>query len=213
MVKGLYMPDILESTKGSGQVFACSVHAYLHSVLESFGLVKGSLTNAAVHHKDDQIWLNRGRYLSHFLKQCLLLFVPSTGVHNDQVPATLLELVDAILSNLGRICLAVASIEGNASFGGVLFQLVKGSSSEGISAHHGWLEVLPLVEVCILHTGGGLSAPLQTDKHDHVRFALLGFLCLGVLVLGIDATVEHSAKLIKDRLLDNLALVQASPSV
>lgn len=71
-------------------------------------------------------------HLSHLLKQRLLLLVPSTGIHNDEIPPLLAEALDSLLRNNGRVALLITPVEWDLGLGGVLLQLVKGSCSEGV---------------------------------------------------------------------------------
>ena len=66
-------------------------------------------------------------YLSHLLKQFLLLFVPTTGIHNDEILLLCFELFHTLLGDDGRVCLGVAAIKRNLGFCCILLQLIKGT--------------------------------------------------------------------------------------
>ena len=71
--------------------------------------------------------LDRRLGASHGLQHGACLFVAPRGVHDDEVPLLLLELVHTLLRDGRGVRLAVAAEEGDAGFGGVLLQLVEGT--------------------------------------------------------------------------------------
>jgi hypothetical protein len=56
-----------------------------------------------------------------------LLFVATTGVHNDEILFLRLEFLYTVLSDNGGVGLCVAPVERDLRLGGVLLQLVKGT--------------------------------------------------------------------------------------
>ena len=92
---------------------------------------------------------------------------------NDQVASFGLELVDTVLGYLDRIAFGVASVVGDFGLGGILFQLIKSTSTECICTDHGRFESLLLVEVGQFCNGRRFTSSLQADKHDNIRFPFL----------------------------------------
>lgn len=68
------------------------------------------------------------------------------GVHNNDLISFLLEFLHPFLRDDHRVHLSIAAIERNASFSGILLELVKCSSSERVRTDETRLPVLTLVE-------------------------------------------------------------------
>ena len=149
--------------------------AYIDSFPEGLGLSIALLTDGAVHDKDDVVGADSFLNLFHFIKELGFLFVSTWGIDDDDFHALVFELGNSFFGDGNWVSFDVASVEGNSYLGCVLFQLIEGSSSEGIGANHGDSPAFLFVVVCYFTASGCFSTALKSDKHDDVDFSSFGF--------------------------------------
>jgi len=90
---------------------------------------------------------------------------------DDFVLRGLDELRDATLCHSYRIGFRVGSIKGNVKLGGILFQLVQGTGSEGIGTDHGRFPMAFGIVGRHFRDRCGFVSTLQTHKEDNVGFS------------------------------------------
>merc|ERR1719285_1226285 len=96
----------------------CDNHTcHVNLLLEGPGLCLTRLSNGGVHHKDHIVRAHCIAHRQHLFKERILVFVH----------------LHPISSNNCGINFCIASIERNASFCSILFQLIISSSSECVS--------------------------------------------------------------------------------
>ena len=118
----------------------------------------------------------------------------ATGcIDDDDLKVFLLELFHTLVGQLDRVRFRVATIVRDVGLGGVLLELIKGTGTERVSADHRSLPALALVLDGKLGHRRGLTATLETDKHDDIGLALLG-------LVRLNAGINKLAELVKDSL-------------
>nr|GMD15207.1 branched-chain amino acid aminotransferase 4-amino-4-deoxychorismate lyase, putative [Ipomoea batatas]GMD16882.1 branched-chain amino acid aminotransferase 4-amino-4-deoxychorismate lyase, putative [Ipomoea batatas] len=103
-----------------------------NTLLECLSLIESGLTNTTIHNKYHKITYRSFRDLTHLFKESSFLFVASTGVNNYEITIFLLESFNTFHRYFHRIRLCVAPIERYFSFGCILLQLIKSTSSKCI---------------------------------------------------------------------------------
>mmetsp|Transcript_13052 Transcript_13052/g.36622 ORF Transcript_13052/g.36622 Transcript_13052/m.36622 type:complete len:513 (-) Transcript_13052:56-1594(-) len=175
-------------------------------LLERQGLVVRRLAHRAIDDENDAVRLHGFLDLPHFLEEGVLLLVPSTRIHDDEVVPFLPEALDSRSSYRCRVRLGVTSVKRDPRLRTVLLQLVESSRAEGIRADHRGPIPLPLVGVSVLRARRRLTVTLKTHEHDHVTSPFLQLVRLRVWI-------QHGAKLREHGLLDDLPLVEAGRHV
>lgn len=100
------------------------------------------------------------------------------------------------------ICLGVASAKGDFGLGGILLQLIKGSSTECICTHNSHLPALSQVVEGVFCTGCCLSTSLERHKRHYIALASGEF-------EGFHSWIHQFAQFIKDRSLNKSAFVHS----
>ena len=99
------------------------------------GSMLALLTNASIENHDCHVWFYRFANLNHLLKQLGFLFMPSRRINDNDIKPFLLEFGDTLRCDSYRIRLRVRTEVGNFGLRCGLSSLVKGSSTERISAN------------------------------------------------------------------------------
>ena len=162
----------------------------IRSLLERLCLRLGLLTYRGVEHHDRLVRLDGLLDIHHLLEQGRLLSMSTGGIDDDDLEALLLKLVNTFAGDLGGVCLGQGTVVGDLGFGGILFQLIKGTGSERVGTNEAGSEASRLVMSGELGTCRRLTGTLQTDEHDDIGLALLGLERLGMGVNELDEFIE-----------------------
>mmetsp|Transcript_29067 Transcript_29067/g.81803 ORF Transcript_29067/g.81803 Transcript_29067/m.81803 type:complete len:282 (+) Transcript_29067:408-1253(+) len=172
--------------------------AHVHGARERRCLVEHGLALRRIHDENGVVGTNCRSDFLHLLQQPGLLLVPTRRVDDDELVLVLHELLHAFGRDGHWIRLRVGTVERDAELGGVLLQLVEGSGTERVRAHHGRLPAAPLVVVGELGDGGRLSGALQSDEEHDVGLGALHGVRLAL-------RRQQPDELLHDDLLDGLA--------
>ena len=135
----------------------------------------------------------------------------SRRIHNDDLEPLLSELLNTLQGNGHRISLSVRPKVHDLGFGGGLACLIECARTKGVRTDNGRFEPSFLVVYCELCTCSGFAVSLlvselrvdskaayettylQTDSHNDIRLALLGF-------VRFYSRIDQRNQFIKDRL-------------
>ena len=172
--------------------------AHTDGLLEGLGLGEASLADRAIHDEDASVRIDSLLYLNHLLKEGTLLSMTTGGVHDDDLVLVLAEVRDTSFGDFDRVSLVLVTVERTLDLCSVHLQLRERSSTECISAHNTNLPAFLHVVICELGASRRLTGTLQTNEHDHIRFASFELVCLII-------RREHIGELINHCLLDDFA--------
>lgn len=165
--------DCGESTSSFGMsVHFCDDHTSdVDCFSEGIGLCKALLADRTVHDENDVVRVDNFLDLLHFVEKFGFLFMSSWSIDYDDFHVLVFELIDSFFSDGDWVGFNVTSVERHSYFGSILFQLVEGTGSEGVSTDHGDSPSLLFVEVGHFRAGGCFSTSLQSYEHDDVGFS------------------------------------------